>query len=150
MKVQKRLASQILKCSPYRIVFDTEYLDEIKEAITNADIRSLISQGIISRKPVNATSRFHARKIKAQKRKGRRKGFGSRKGVKTARTPSKEQWIRKIRLQRELLRILREKEVIDSSLDRSLYMKSRVGFFRSRRHMNLYIKEVALAKTSEK
>jgi len=150
MKVQKRLASQILKCSPYRIVFDTGRLDEIKEAITNADLRSLINQGIISRKPANATSRRHARKIQIQKRKGRRKGFGSRKGVKTARTPSKEQWIRKIRLQRELLRILREKNVIDSSLYRNLYMKSKGGFFRSRRHMNLYIKEVALAKTSEK
>ena len=146
MKVQKRLSAQILKCSPHRIVFDTESLDEIKEAITKADIKSLISMGLISKKPVNNTSRFHARKLQQQKIKGRRKGYGSRKGKRTARTKPKTMWMHKIRLQRELLRELRSRGVLDSKIYRNLYMKSKGGFFRSRRHISLYIKETALVK----
>ena len=33
LKLQKRLASQLLKCSPKRIHFDAERLEDIKEAI---------------------------------------------------------------------------------------------------------------------
>ena len=47
MKTQKRLAAYILKCSPKKVKFDETKLEEIKEAITKADIRGLIAQGII-------------------------------------------------------------------------------------------------------
>ena len=43
LKPQKRIAAQVLKCSPKKIVFDTEKLSEIKEAITKQDIKTLIT-----------------------------------------------------------------------------------------------------------
>jgi len=42
LKIQKRLAGQILKSSQNDIWLDSDRLDEIKEAITKADIKSLI------------------------------------------------------------------------------------------------------------
>src|SRR3989344_7741381 len=101
MKTQKRLAAQILKCSPKRIKFDESKLDEIKEAITKADLRVLINEGTVAKIPVRGTSRFHARFIHSQKKKGRRKGHGSRKGKATARTEPKRRGIKKKKKKRE-------------------------------------------------
>ena len=52
----------------------------------------------------------------------------------------------KIRAIRDLLKTLREEKVIDAKTYRSLYRKSKGGFFRSRRHVKLYIEEHDLAK----
>ena len=141
LTIQKRLASQALKCSEKRIVFDADRLDEIKEAITKTDIRALIKKEAIEKKPMKSISRGRARKKRIQKIKGRQKGIGSRKGKKTARTPKKRAWINKIRAQKNLLRLLKEKNIINKGTHRKLYSKAKGGFFRSRRHIKLYIKE---------
>lgn len=146
MKTQKRLAAQIFKCSPKKVKFDETKLEEIKEAITKADIRTLIAQGVIRKEQIKGISRFHARKIHSQKIKGRRKGHGSRKGAKTARTEPKRSWINRIRLQREMLSSLKSGNMISNESYHDLYRKSKGGFFRSIRHLKLYIQERKLAK----
>lgn len=143
---QRRIAAQILKVGQNRILFDQEKLSEIKEAITKSDLRSLISDKVIKAKPTNNTSRFRARKIKKQKSKGRRKGPGSRKGTKKARLPPKKRWMIKVRAQRELIKLLKEKKVISPHLYRNLYSKVTGNFFRSRRHIKLYLEEHKLTK----
>ena len=85
LKVQKRLAGQILKCGVNRVRFDPVSLGDIKEAITKNDVRALINQGVISKKRVLNTSSFWTKKRKSQKIKSKQKGVGSRKGKKTAR-----------------------------------------------------------------
>ena len=67
LKIQKRLAAQILKCGPGRVWFDSNNLDEIKESITKLDLKNLIRQGIIKRKPAVGVSKVRARKIKLKK-----------------------------------------------------------------------------------
>jgi len=146
LRLQKKLAAAVLGCSKKRISLDTTRLDDIKEAITKADIRSLISEGVIKKKPVKSTSRVRARKIAVQKRKGRRKGFGKRKGKKTARLSKKKAWINRIRTQRLFLKELKSKEIIPNIVYKQLYMRSKGGFFRSKRHIKLYIEEHKLAK----
>ena len=146
LDVQRRLAAQILKCGKNRIKFDHDRLDDIGEAITKIDIRSLINNGAITKKRLLNTSRFWARKTKIQKSKSRRKGFGSRKGKKTARLEPKREWIRKIRLQRNFIKLLKDKNIISSVAYHELYMKSKGGFFRSLRHLKLYTKERGLIK----
>jgi len=143
MKVnnQKRLAAQILKCSKKRIKFDPDRLSDIKEAITKADIKGLIKDKAIRKVHAKGVSRGRARKRLVQRRKGKQKGQGSRKGSRGARLPRKREWINKIRAQRELLKKLKEKKIIDDKLYRELYLKSKGGFFRSRRHIKLYLKE---------
>lgn len=145
-KVQKRLAADILKCGPKRIIFDTDRLSDIKEAITKADIKSLIKNKAIMEKPVKGVSRARARIRIRQKRKGRRKGERSRKGKRTARLSRKSLWIRTIRAQRGLIKELRDKELISKQSYQLLYKKSKGGFFRSRRHIKMYIEEHNLVK----
>lgn len=146
LNVQRRLASQILKCGINRIKFDPERLSDIKEAITKIDIKSLIKEGAISKKEIVSTSRFWANKRKSQKSSGRQKGFGSRKGKKTARLSPKRVWINKIRLQRSFIKSLKAGNAIEIADYHELYMKSKGGFFRSLRHLKLYAKERGIVK----
>ena len=146
MGVQRRLAAQILKCGENRIRFDSDRLEDIKEAITKTDIRSLVSNGVISKRRLLNTSGFWARKRREQKSYGKQKGHGSRKGKKTARLNPKRTWMNKIRLQRGFIKSLRENNMITSVAYHELYMKSKGGFFRSLRHLKLYITEKGLIK----
>jgi large subunit ribosomal protein L19e len=141
LKNQRRVAAELLKVGEKRIWFDNERLSDIKEAITKDDIRALIRGKAIQKRPEIGNSKVRARKIKLQKSKGRRKGKGSRKGKKTARLSSKEAWMSKIRAQRKLLKELREKKLLKKGVFNKLYLKAKGGFFRSRRHIMLYLKE---------
>lgn len=149
LDVQRRLGAQILKCGKNRIKFDTNRLDDIKEAITKTDIRLLINNGAISKKRLLNTSRFWTRKTKKQKSEGKQKGFGSRKGKKTARLNPKRVWINKIRLQRNFIKSLRNRKLITYAAYHEIYMKSKGGYFRSLRHLKLYTKERGLLKNEE-
>jgi large subunit ribosomal protein L19e len=146
LKTQKRLAAQILKCSAKKIWLDISRASDIKEAITKADIKSLIVEKLIKKRHPKNSSKFWARKKKVQKRKGRQKGPGSRKGKKTARLPKKKAWMNKIRIQRNFLKELKDKTIITKSDYRMLYSKSKGGFFRSKAHIKLYIEEHGLTK----
>ena len=145
MKAQKRLAADVMKCSKKNVWFNPARLEEIKEGITKFDIRNLIKDGAIVKKKVNSISRAGARRRIIQKRKGRLQGPRSRKGKKTARLPKKLAWMRKIRLMRTFLKELRDKEIISKQNYRMLYLKAKGGFFRSKRHIKLYIEERGLA-----
>jgi large subunit ribosomal protein L19e len=146
LKIQKRLAAQISKCSESNIWLDSNRLDEIKEAITKADIKSLIKDKAIRSKKPKHTSKFRIRKIKIQKSKGRRSGSGSIKGSKGARLGKKEVWVNHIRVQRSFLKKLKDKKVIDNVAYTSLYRKSKGGFFRSKRHIKIYMQEHGIGK----
>ena len=143
MKVdnQKRLAAQILKCSKKRVRFDPDRLSDIKEAITKIDIKGLIKDKAIRKVSAKGVSRGRARKRLVQRRKGKQKGEGSKKGSRGARIPKKREWINKVRAQRKLLSMLKEKKIIDDKLYREFYSKVQGGFFRSRRHIKLYLEE---------
>lgn len=136
--MQRRLASNILKVGENKVVFKEGSLTEIKEAITREDVKSLISKGVIYAKPLKGVSRVRAKKLHEQRKKGRRKGQGKRKGSKNARTPKKRSWINKIRPQRAFLANLKSKGKINNTLYRKLYRLAKAGFFRSKRHLKLY------------
>ncbi len=143
---KRRLASDLFNVGKKRVFFDPSKLDEIKEAITREDIRSLVKSGVIKIKDKGGVSGFAAKGNLLQKRKGRRKGKGSRKGRGTARTPSKKLWMTKIRIQRDFLSTLRKKSLFDPKIYRMLRNKCKGGFFRSKRHLKLYINENNLIK----
>lgn len=146
LNVQRRISADILKCGRNRIRFDPEKTEEIKEAITKSDIRALISSGAITKRRVKSTSRFWARKIKEQKKSGKRRGPGSRKGKKTARKAPKRTWINNIRLQRKFIKSLRDNKAITSEIYHEIYLKSKGGFFRSLRHLKTYSQERGILK----
>ena len=135
-----------MNCGPGRVRFDPEQLEEIKKAITSFDIRKLINQGIIRKVQAQGVSRSRAKEQANQKKKGRRSGHGSRKGRATARLNPKDTWINNVRAQRELIKILRANKHIDQDAFTSLYAKVKGGFFRSTKHIKIYIKEQNMVK----
>ncbi len=145
-KIQKRLAAKISKRSSKKIKFNLLKLDKIKEAITRADIRALIKDDAILLEQDKGISKARIRKNKAQKLKGRKRGQGSRKGSANARLKPKRTWINKMRLQRTFLKNLKKKNKITQEVYKNLYMKSKGGFFRSKRHIKLYLTEHKLVK----
>ena len=144
LTVQRRLAADVLNCSPKDVRFEESKLKEIKEAITRTDIRVLVAQGIIKKSTKSEASRGRARENHIQKVKGNRKGQGSRKGTKNARESTKELWMNKVRSQRELIRDLKERNKISNETFRDLYLKVKGGFFRNKRHIKLFIGEKEL------
>ncbi len=144
LKLKRKLIARMLKCSPKRIYLDPESLEDIKNAITREDLRILIHKGIIRKKQKKGVSRVRARKLHEKKKKGHRKGIGSRKGKKTARRNPKRDWINKVRKQRKYLKKLKEKGLLSNENFKLLYKKSKSGFFRSLRHLKLYIEENGL------
>lgn len=141
LNVQKRIAADILKSGTNRVSFNTSRLKEIKEAITKADIRKLIKDGAINLNQIKGISSFRSKKIKLQRRKGKRKGLGSRKGKKTARTERKKAWMTKVRVQRKFVRLLKSKEIISVQNYRIIYKMIKGNIFRSKRHLKLYLNE---------
>lgn len=57
--------------------------------ISGQNIRKLIKDGLIIKKPVAVHSRARVRKNTEARRKGRHCGFGKRKGTANARMPQK-------------------------------------------------------------
>ena len=141
LKMQKRVTASLLDVGAKRIWFDPNRLDEIKEAITKADLRSLIKDKAIQIKNRRGISKGRAKKNIQQKKKGRRHGKGSRQGKRTTRMPRKTSWISRVRLQRQFANYLREKKLIALETYRDLRSKIGGGYFRSKRHIKLYIEE---------
>jgi large subunit ribosomal protein L19e len=138
LNLQKKLAARIAKVGKQRVKVNPEAAEDIKAAITKADVSSLIAEGKIEIVHSNGVSRHRARKLHIQHKKGRRKGQGSRKGGKKARTPKKRTWINKIRLQRKTLSELKETKQLEGKSYRRLYSLAKGGFFRSKKHMLLF------------
>ena len=145
LKSKKTMAAKALKVSRKKVKFDTGSLEDIKEAITLRDIVSLIKRKLISKKKIPGKSRGKIREKLAQKKKGRSKGMGKRKGTAKARNNgTKESWMKKIRTQRIYIKNLKSNDEISSETYRMLYRRCKGGYFRSKRHINLYLTEKGL------
>src|SRR3989344_3690787 len=115
---KKETIARMLGVGKDRVFIDSTKLKEVKEAITKADLRSLIDKGLILKKNSRGIARFRVRKRSALKRAGRTKGIGKIKG----------------------------KNLISSEVYRKLYYMAKGGFFKSKRHLKNYIEERGLIK----
>jgi len=146
VSVQRRMAAEILKCGIDRVWIDPAQLDRVKMAMSKDDIRVLIKEGVIKKKQKKGISSARVKKLKEQRKKGRRRGPGSRRGAAGARTPPKEKWMATIRALRKTLKQLRDTGKIDRKVYRKLYRMAKGGAFRSRSHLFLYMREHDLLK----
>ena len=144
---QKRLAAEILKCGVHRVYIHPDGIDDVLMAITREDIRNLIKNKIIQKRQKIGISRVRAKEKLVKKQKGRARGIGSRKGLKTARSPTKRRWINRIRPQRRELKKLRSTKKIEVSVYRELYQKAKGGAFNSVATMYRYIDENKLMRS---
>ena len=148
MTSQRTMAAKIMKCGESRIWLDPTRLADIEEAITSADVRRLIKDGVIARKPKQGLSSFRKNKIAAQKKKGRRRNRGSVKGKIAGH--KKRAWMKTIRSIRKLMVELKATGKIDNKTYRDLYTKSKSGYFRSKSHIMIYLERNNLLKKDAK
>lgn len=140
LKSQRRLAAEILKVGQNRVWINPERIDDVEAAITREEIRKLIHEGVIKPLPEKGVSRARARILKEKKKKGRRRGHGSRSGSRGARISKKEAWMRKIRALRKKLRELKTSRIITENTYRKLYRMASSGRFESIADMERYLK----------
>ena len=100
----------------------------------------------MKRRAVVGITRGRARDRDIKRAKGHGKGHGSRRGAAGARAPKKEQWMRKIRAQRKVLRAMREEKTIDAHNYRILYRKAKGGEYRNVAHLKSSIAYAAAQK----
>ncbi|MDX1441799.1 MAG: 50S ribosomal protein L19e [Nitrosopumilaceae archaeon] len=141
LKAKKRLASRVIGVGVHRIKFDSEHLDDVADAITRENIRSLITANTIKVKPFTGTSRGRAQQKKEQRNKRGTKQ-GSKQGRKGARVGKKEVYVAKVRSLRRILKIAKEREEITNPEFWALYKKVGGNTVRNKAHLRLLIQEI--------
>ncbi|MEM1544958.1 MAG: 50S ribosomal protein L19e [Candidatus Methanomethylicia archaeon] len=144
VKLVKRLASDILRVGKSRIWIDPEQIDRVVEAVTRKDVKKLINEGLVRRKPEKGVSKFRSHLLRLKRKKGLRKGFGSRKGSR--KNVKSREYVSKIRAMRSFLKILRNRKIISVKDYRTLYKMVKGGFFKSKSQIKAYIEDKGLKR----
>ncbi|MCA9812975.1 MAG: 50S ribosomal protein L19e [Nitrosarchaeum sp.] len=141
LKAKKRLVSRVTGVGVHRIKFDSDHLDDIADAITRENIRSLITANTIKVKPIVGTSkgRSHTKKTQRNKRGTKQ---GSKQGKKGARVGKKEIYVAKVRSLRRLLKIAKDRKEVTNPEFWSLYKKIGGNTVRNKAHLRLLMEEI--------
>ena len=141
LKAKKRLASRVTGVGVHRIKFDTDHLDDVADAITRENIRSLITANTITIKSFTGTSKGRAHRKKAQRNK-RGTTQGAKKGKKGARVGKKEVYVAKVRSLRRLLKTAKDRKDLTNPEFWILYKKVGGNTVRNKAHLRTLMEEI--------
>jgi large subunit ribosomal protein L19e len=140
LRSQRRLAAQILKVGENRVWMDPDRTDDIEAAMTREEIKKLAHEGTIKRAAAKGVSRGRARVLHEKKKKGRRRGLGTRGGSAHSRISRKESWMSRIRALRKRLRNLKDDKIVSVNTYRHAYKLASSGRFESVADLERYLK----------
>ena len=149
LKAKKQLVARMYKVGVNRVLFDSDHLDDIADAITRENIRSLFTANTIKIKPIVGTSRGRAKVKKIQKKK-RGVKQGSKKGRKGARVGKKEVYVIKVRSLRYRLKIAKDRKEITNKEFWELYKKIGGNTVRNIAHLRTLIEEITSKQKGQK
>lgn len=146
LRAKKRLVSRVVGVGLHRVKFDSDHLDDIADAITRDNIRSLITANTIKIATKKGTS--HGRALLKKKQKHKR-GIktGSKQGVKSARVGKKQVYVKKVRALRYLLKVAKDRKDITNPEFWQLYKKVGGNIVRNKAHLRLLIEEIKAKRT---
>ncbi len=140
LRAKKLLVSRVTGVGTGRIRFNTEKLDDIADAITRENVRSLITANTIRIVPASGTSHGRADQKRAQKKK-RGTTAGSKRGRQGARVGKKENHVARVRSLRRLLKIAKERKEITNAEFWRLYGRVGGNLVRNKAHLRSLIAE---------
>lgn len=140
LKSQRRLAAQLMKVGTNRVWIDPNRNEDVEVAITRSEIRRLIHEGTIRQLQAKGVSRARARILHEKKKKGLRRGSGTREGSSRAKITKKDAWMLKIRALRRRLREWKANRTVAEESYRRLYRVANSGAFGSIADMERYAK----------
>lgn len=146
MPTVRRLASDLLKCGQNKVWFDPNELPRFMSTSSRVQVRDLITDGLILKRPNTIHSRWRANKLAAAKAKGRHMGIGKRKGTRNARMPEKTVWITKIRAQRSSLKDMKASGHITREEYDQYYMQAKGNSFKNEKAMGDFVEKKRVEK----
>lgn len=146
LKSIRKISARVLKVGISKVWIDEAQTAKVKEAITKEDIKGLIKGRVIRKKRDAFQSRGRARLLQAQKRKGRKKGFGKRKGTQKTRMRKKQSWVKRVRALRKKLRELKKQGIVEKGSFKRFYKLIKGNYFKGKKQLE----EAARAGSSER
>jgi len=144
LRSQRELAAKIMKVGSGRVWIDPVKTELVEATITRKEVVKLIGDGVIKVHPVKGISKGRAKALHQKRKRGKRRGSGTKKGAKKARLPRKRRWIMAIRAIRKKLQDLKQKKAITNSTHRRLYRMAKGGVFKDSSHLTQYIEASSL------
>jgi len=150
LRLQRRLASDILGVGNKRIWMDPNEVNEIGLANSRKAVKKLVKDSFIIKKKIAMHSRQRATLRKEERLNGRHTGIGKRHGTREARMPTKILWIRRQRTLRRTLKRYRESKKIDRHLYHKLYLACKANQYKSKKNLADTVEKILYKKNLEK
>lgn len=138
LRLQRRLAAEIMNIGVNRVWFDYDRIKEIKEAITKADVDALIKDRAIKKKPIQGVKRRAGREMGIRRKKGRSRGAGKKRRITMRK---KKVYAFRIRKIRNYLNVLKNAKIITKSESSKLRRLAKAGIIKNKKDIREKIKK---------